>query len=109
MAGRLDQEDQGGVVKSVSHWNTTKRPKLTDADVALTFLRHEEGLTKYTVDDLIDRYGVTGKVARRAILTSVIRGYVEHNGDPERGWLSETGIALLTPEQQAAYRKIRNG
>ena len=87
-------------MKSVKHWNTRKPPKLTDADVALAFMRLADNLTKYTVDDLIDRHGVTGKAARRAIITSVIRGYIEHSGDPERGWLTETGIALLNTEQK---------
>ena len=42
--------------------------------------------------------------ARRAIIGAVCRGEIEHCGDPERGWLTAKGIALLDSETQERYR-----
>ena len=77
----------------------TKQPNLTEADVAQAYAK--ASIYGQHVTMHLNR---SEKAARRAIIQAVCRGHVEHSGDPERGWLTEAGIALLEPETQARYR-----
>lgn len=71
----------------------TTKPKLTDLDVVLAFEQCSGLRTKFPIDILIESH--SPKAARRAIIHAVCRGLIDHNGDPERGRLSEAGKALL--------------
>ena len=78
------------------------RPKLSAIDVAHAYARCAGLSTKWPIDILIET--VSPRAARRAIIQAVCRGEIEHSGDPERGWLTAKGIALLDSETQAEYR-----
>ena len=77
----------------------TKQPNLTEADVAQAYAK--ASIYGQHVRLHLNR---TEKAERRAIIQAVCRGHVEHSGDPERGWLTEEGIALLNEKTQAEYR-----
>ncbi len=78
-----------------------KHPKLTASDVVRAYARCAGLSTKWPIDILIET--VSPKAARRAIIEAVCRGEIEHSGDPECGWLTVNGIALLDPEMQKKY------
>ena len=77
----------------------TKLPKITDIDVAQAYAKG----AIYGQPAKLHLAG-TEKAVRRAILQAVCRGEIEHCGDPERGWLTARGIALLDSETQERYR-----
>lgn len=77
-----------------------KRFPLTDVDIAKAYaFREIDGVGSLHFDP-----EPSPKAVRRAIIQAVCRGHVEHSGDPERGWLTEEGIALLNEKTQAEYR-----
>jgi hypothetical protein len=77
----------------------TKRPKLTDIDVAQAYAK----VAIYGQPAKLHLEG-SEKAVRRAIIGAVCRGEIEHSGDPERGWLTAKGIALLDTDTQERYR-----
>jgi hypothetical protein len=79
--------------------NMALRPKLSDTDVVLAYAKG----AIYGQPAKLHLAG-TEKAVRRAIIQAVCRGEIEHSGNPERGWLTAKGIALLDPETQAEYR-----
>lgn len=78
------------------------RPKLSDTDVVTAYARCAGLSTKWPIDILIET--VSPMAARRAIIQAVCRGEIEHSGNPEWGWLTAKGIALLDAEMQERYR-----